>query len=133
MRNDTNKLCIALCGPLPGVVERLERRDDVEYTVFSNGCELYDRIEDDAPFDFMVVRSDAGAGLVPLYYRGCDGECFVFLTADTQDPENMEALEELIGVVLEEKHLRMARHTSAGTLGIGLNRVYHYKKRGNEQ
>ena len=33
----------------------------------------------------MVVRCDAGAGLVPLYYRGCDGECFVFLTADTVD------------------------------------------------
>ena len=44
MRNDTNKLCIALCGPLPGVVEKLERRDDVEYTVFSNGCELFERI-----------------------------------------------------------------------------------------
>ena len=111
MRNDTDKLCIALCGPLPGVVEKLERRDDVEYTVFSNGCELFERIEDDAPFDFMVVRCDAGAGLVPLYYRGCDGECFVFLTADTQDPENMEALEELIGVVLDEKRRRMIRHT----------------------
>ena len=131
MRNDPNKLCIALCGPLPGVVERLERRDDVEYTVFSNGCELYERVEDDALFDFMVVRCDAGAGLVPLYYHGCDGDCFVYLVGDTQDPENMEALEELIGVVLEGKHLRMARNTSAGTLGIGLNRVYHYNKRGN--
>ena len=35
----------------------------------------------------------------------------VFLTADTQDPENMEALEELIGVVLDEKRHRMIRHT----------------------
>ena len=85
MRNDTSKLCIALCGPLPGVAEKLDSRDDVEYTVFPNGSALYERIEDDAPFDFMVVRSDAGAGLVPLYYPGCDGDCFVFLTADTQD------------------------------------------------
>lgn len=111
MRADTNKLCIALCGPLPGVTAMLDRRDDVEYTVFPNGNALYERIEDDAPFDFMVVRCDAGAGLVPLYYRGCDGECFVFLTADTQDPENMEALEELIGVVRDEKRHRMIRHT----------------------
>ena len=111
MRNDTSKLCIALCGPLPGVAEKLDSRDDVEYTVFPDGSALYERIEDDAPFDFIVVRSDAGAGLAPLYYPGCDGDCFVFLTADTQDPENMEALEELIGVVLDEKRRRLARRT----------------------
>ena len=111
MRNDTGKLCIALCGPLPGVAEKLDSRDDVEYTAFPNGSALCERIEDDAPFDFMVVRSDAGAGLVPLYYPGCDGDCFVFLTADTQAPENMETLEEMIGVVRDEKRHRMARHT----------------------
>ena len=41
MRKDTNKLCIGICGNLPGAVELMESRDDVEYTTFSNGSERY--------------------------------------------------------------------------------------------
>lgn len=109
MRNVTNKLCIAVCGPLPGAVALMECRDDVEYATFSNGSELYDRVEDEAPFDFMVVHSDAGAGLVPLYYPGSGGDCFVYLTADPQNDDGAESLNELIDTMLEEKRLRLSR------------------------
>lgn len=111
MRTDTNKLCIALCGPLPGAIAQLERRKDVEYTTFSDGNALYDSVEDAAPFDFMVVRSDAGAGLVPLYYPGCDGNCLVYLAADPKNKEEIESLHELIDLLLEEKRGRIAKLT----------------------
>ena len=108
MRMDTQKLCIAVCGPLPGTVERLERRVDVEYTAFPNGEALFERIEEDAPFDFMVIQSDAGGGMFPLYYPGCDGNCLVYLMANPQSDEDMEGLNEMIDTLLDEKQRRMA-------------------------
>ncbi len=109
MKYDTEKLCIALCGDLPDTVELLERRDDVEYTTFPNGHELCERTEDDVPFDLMVIRSDAGAGIGPLFNQGCDGYCYVYLVADPQDKDSKESLNELIDTMLEDKRLQLAR------------------------
>ena len=109
MRNDTNKLSIAVCGPLPDTVELLERRDDVEYTTFSNGHELCKCAEDDVPFDLMVIRSDAGAGIGPLSYQGCDGYCYVYLMPDPQDKDSRDSLNELIDTMLEEKQFQLAQ------------------------
>ena len=116
MRMDTQKLCIAVCGPLPGTVERLHRRKDVELTAFSNGGALMERIEDDAPFDFMVIQSDAGGEMFPLYYPGCEGNCLVYLMANPQSAEDMEGLNEMIDTLLDEKQrkmgLRVQPHTT---------------------
>ena len=112
MRNDTNKLCIALCGPLPSVVELLESRDDVEYTTFASGNELCHRVEDKVPFDLMVIRSDAGAGIGPLSYQGDDGYCYVYLTADPQSDEDRDTLNEMIDVQLNEKWWRLSPASS---------------------
>ena len=109
MRTGTNKLCIAVCGPLPDTVALLERRDDVEYTTFSTGSELSKCAEDDVPFDLMVLRSDAGAGIGPLDYQGDDGYCYVHLAADPQTDDGRESLNELIDTMLEDKRLQMAR------------------------
>ena len=109
MRNDTNKLCIAVCGPLPDAVELLDRRTDVEYTIFSNGHELRKCAEDDVPFDLMVIRSDDGAGIGPLSYQGCDGYCDVYLTADPLDNDSRDTLNELIDAMLEEKQFQLAQ------------------------
>ena len=109
MRNDTKNLCIAVCGSLPDTVALLEGRDDVEYTAFSNGHELCKCAEDDVPFDLMVIRSDAGAGVGPLSYQGCDGYCYVYLMADPQDKGSRDSLNELINAMLEEKRFQLAR------------------------
>ena len=109
MRKDTNKLCIALCGALPDTVELLECRADVEYTTFSNGLELCERAEDDVPFDLIVIRSDAGAGIGPLFNQGTDGYCYVHLAADPQTDDGRDSLNELIDTMLEAKRLQLAR------------------------
>ena len=103
------KLYVAVCGPLPGAVALLERRGDVEYSTFSNGNELYDYAENEAPFDFMVIHSAAGEGMVPLYYYGSGGYCFVYLTADPQDDDGRDSLNELLDARLEDKRLQSAR------------------------
>ena len=108
MRKDTNKLCIGICGHLPGAVELMESRDDVEYTTFSNGSELCGCLEDAAPFDCMVIQSEAGVGMVPLYYPGCDGDCFVYLTGDPQTEDEKETLNEMIDTQLNEKWWRLS-------------------------
>ena len=109
MRNDTNNLCIAVCGTLPDTVELLERRTDVEYTTFSCGSELSRCAEDDVPFDLMVIRSDDGVGIGPLSYQGCDGYCYVYLVADPQDKDSRDSLNGLIDTMLEEKRFQLAR------------------------
>lgn len=109
MRKDTNNLCIAVCGPLPDTVALLERRDDVEYTTFSTGSELSKCAEDDVPFDLMVLRSDAGAGIGPLDYQGDDGYCYVYLTADPLDDDGRDNLNGLIDTMLEDKRFQLAQ------------------------
>lgn len=103
MRRDTEKLCIAVCGPLPGAVERLKNRLNVECTAFSTGDELFAQIEEAAPFDFMVLHTNAGGGMFPIYYPGCDGDCLVYPMRDPQCDEDMAGLNEMIDILLEKK------------------------------
>ena len=69
MRNDTSKLCIALCGPLPQTEAALLRRGDVEIIREDDNLNLLGGMANGIiDCDMIIVEAPYGHGLYGLTY-----------------------------------------------------------------
>lgn len=67
MRNDTGKLCIALCGPLPQAGATLLRRGDVEIIREKKNLNLLIGLRNEAiDCDMIIVEAPNGHGLYSM-------------------------------------------------------------------
>lgn len=116
MRNDTSKLCIALCGPLPQTEAALLRRGDVEIIRDKKNLNLLIGLNNGAiDCDMIIVKAPNGHGLYGLTYpMGKRKTCPVWMVADPPHEAIWNEINRQLG---EAPAKRQAERDAAITVG----------------
>ena len=116
MRNDTSKLCIALCGPLPQTEAALLRRGDVEIIREDDNLNLLGGMANGIiDCDMIIVEAPYGHGLYGLTYpMGKRKTCLVWMVADPPHEAIWNEINRQLG---EAPAKRQAERDAAITVG----------------
>lgn len=116
MRNDTSKLCIALCGPLPQTEAALLRRGDVEIIRENDNLNLLGGMANGIiDCDMIIVEAPYGHGLYGLTYpMGKRKTCLVWMVADPPHEAIWNEINRQLG---EAPAKRQAERDAAITVG----------------